>query len=131
MSRNAKQIDDLCKAIWEMSKQAPHDFGGEQREFYLARLQTAMISAANLFPAQFARACGAESEIIEIQSIDRKTGAIAAKAPCTCHPDDNPPVPCPHKYALSDCIDAYNKANRSGGLGPMCPPSVPGPRGVS
>ena len=23
--------------------------------------------------------------------------------PCTCHPDDNPPVPCPQKYALSEC----------------------------
>lgn len=23
--------------------------------------------------------------------------------PCTCHPDDNPPVPCAKKYALSDC----------------------------
>lgn len=22
---------------------------------------------------------------------------------CTCHPDDNPPVPCPKKYALSEC----------------------------
>ena len=23
--------------------------------------------------------------------------------PCTCHPDDNPPVPCTQKYALSEC----------------------------
>lgn len=23
--------------------------------------------------------------------------------PCTCHPDDKPPVPCAKKYALSDC----------------------------
>jgi hypothetical protein len=23
--------------------------------------------------------------------------------PCTCHPDDNPPVPCPQKYALTEC----------------------------
>ncbi len=23
--------------------------------------------------------------------------------PCTCHPDDNPPLPCPRKYALQDC----------------------------
>ena len=22
---------------------------------------------------------------------------------CTCHPDDNPPRPCPQKYALTDC----------------------------
>ena len=23
--------------------------------------------------------------------------------PCTCHPDDNPPVPCAEKYAFSEC----------------------------
>jgi hypothetical protein len=26
--------------------------------------------------------------------------------PCTCHPDDNPPVPCPKKYALGECRKA-------------------------
>lgn len=26
--------------------------------------------------------------------------------PCTCHPDDNPPVPCPRKYALTECRKA-------------------------
>lgn len=26
--------------------------------------------------------------------------------PCTCHPDDNPPVPCPRKFALSECRKA-------------------------
>lgn len=26
--------------------------------------------------------------------------------PCTCHPDDNPPVPCPQRYALSECRKA-------------------------
>lgn len=25
---------------------------------------------------------------------------------CTCHPDDNPPRPCPRKYALHECRDA-------------------------
>jgi hypothetical protein len=23
--------------------------------------------------------------------------------PCTCHPDDNPPVPCTQQYALNEC----------------------------
>lgn len=31
---------------------------------------------------------------------------MADTRPCTCHPDDNPPVPCPRKYALSDCRQA-------------------------
>jgi hypothetical protein len=25
---------------------------------------------------------------------------------CTCHPDDNPPVPCPKRYAYSECVKA-------------------------
>jgi hypothetical protein len=28
---------------------------------------------------------------------------VADSRPCTCHPDDNPPRPCPRKYALSEC----------------------------
>ena len=34
----------------------------------------------------------------------------AAPAECTCHPDDNPPRPCPQKYALSDCRSAADRA---------------------
>lgn len=26
--------------------------------------------------------------------------------PCTCHPDDNPPRPCPGQFALRDCFAA-------------------------
>jgi hypothetical protein len=25
---------------------------------------------------------------------------------CTCHPDDNPPTPCEHRYAFRDCANA-------------------------
>ena len=32
--------------------------------------------------------------------------AIAVERQCTCHPDDNPPRPCPKKYALSECRKA-------------------------
>ncbi len=34
--------------------------------------------------------------------------------PCTCHPDDNPPVPCPKKYALIEC-------RRAAALAPSAP----------
>ena len=30
-------------------------------------------------------------------------------APCTCHPDDNPPQPCAQRYALGDCRAAALK----------------------
>ncbi len=33
--------------------------------------------------------------------------------PCTCHPDDNPPVPCPGQYALGHCFAAVFHAERS------------------
>ncbi len=32
--------------------------------------------------------------------------AVADKRPCTCHPDDKPPRPCPRKYALEECRQA-------------------------
>jgi hypothetical protein len=28
---------------------------------------------------------------------------------CTCHPDDDPPVPCPKKYAFRECMQAAHK----------------------
>jgi len=28
---------------------------------------------------------------------------VSDPRPCTCHPDDNPPVPCAQQYALSEC----------------------------
>lgn len=31
--------------------------------------------------------------------------------PCTCHPDDKPPVPCAQKYALAECrVEALAEA---------------------
>lgn len=33
--------------------------------------------------------------------------------PCTCHPDDNPPKPCPKNYALTDCRAADHIATVS------------------
>lgn len=30
--------------------------------------------------------------------------------PCTCHPDDSPPVPCERKYAFSECSQASGGA---------------------
>lgn len=29
--------------------------------------------------------------------------AIAARGACTCHPDDDPPRPCPRKFGLAEC----------------------------
>lgn len=38
--------------------------------------------------------------------IDATSAPSEIARPCTCHPDDNPPVPCPKKYALTECREA-------------------------
>lgn len=52
--------------------------------------------------------------LIDIRAHGRITGDTAIRLirvlgnshPCTCHPDDNPPVPRPKKYALGECRKA-------------------------
>ena len=38
---------------------------------------------------------------------------VIDRRPCTCHPDDNPPVPCEKRYALNECNVASNRRGRS------------------
>lgn len=41
-----------------------------------------------------------------VHAVDDMTERLKTESeprPCTCHPDDNPPVPCAQKYALSEC----------------------------
>ena len=33
--------------------------------------------------------------------------------PCTFHPDDNPPVPCARKYAITECRSEYERTNQT------------------
>ncbi len=35
--------------------------------------------------------------------VDDGNAKLSTSGACTCHPDDNPPVPCPRKYALTEC----------------------------
>lgn len=37
---------------------------------------------------------------------DQRAEAKKDTRTCSCHPDDNPPVPCPRKFALTDCRQA-------------------------
>ena len=53
---------------------------------------------------------GLDYEVIEYKDLldDALKSRVAARAvedqrPCTCHPDDNPPVPCQRKFALAEC----------------------------
>lgn len=57
--------------------------------------------------------CAEFAERIERFVDDNRTSAV--DRPCTCHPDDNPPRPCPRKYALEECRAATAPDRR-------CPP---------
>jgi len=39
--------------------------------------------------------------------------SVADVKPCTCHPDDNPPIPCAKQYALSECRSVADAAGAS------------------
>ncbi len=42
----------------------------------------------------------------EARAAPPEADAMERDRPCTCHPDDNPPRPCPRKYAYSECVKA-------------------------
>ena len=44
-----------------------------------------------------------ESVRLVIREAEALLSHVEEPRPCTCHPDDNPPVPCPQKFALSEC----------------------------
>lgn len=56
-----------------------------------------------------------ECGLIESVSVSRVGGIVGAcgntpqskERPCTCHPDDLPPRPCPRKYAIDECRLAH------------------------
>jgi hypothetical protein len=48
-------------------------------------------------------------EAIDVYMADAAPDS-AAPRPCTCHPDDNPPRPCPQKFALTECRAAAAEA---------------------
>jgi hypothetical protein len=84
MYSKQEHIERVCKAAWEMARQAPHDFGGEQRDFYLPRLNQLIISLAILFPSQVADAVTDEddattqpAEVTRMRNIIRERAVTA------------------------------------------------------
>lgn len=82
----AKRVE-LERALRELRKQCDHEYRLAKRRT-VGFLKTREREHVNGFIA----ACEAAD------ALDLRT--------CTCHPDDNPPVPCPRKYALNECIAA-------------------------
>jgi hypothetical protein len=63
---------------------------------------------------------------ITIDGIDYVRAEGMSNLPCTCHPEDNPPVPCPHKYALDECRRAAEAAGEVAEVKrPPFPPLAP------
>lgn len=57
-------------------------------------------------------ACDSGAVVDAVVDAARAAPSAGSARPCTCHPDDNPPVPCPRRYALSECRLAAAEAAR-------------------
>lgn len=57
-------------------------------------------------PANAVWLIGAAFEVRRRASLHPATDAAATPRDCTCHPDDNPPRPCPQRFAYSECVAA-------------------------
>lgn len=44
-------------------------------------------------------------DLVQATASDAKPSSFDQRS-CTCHPDDNPPSPCPRKFSLTECRSA-------------------------
>lgn len=61
---------------------------------------------------------GSGGDIIAYRVIYQPADQSEEAPACTCHPDDNPPVPCPQKYATRDCWAAAGRPDPYGEVYP-------------
>jgi len=59
MSDYVGKLETMLQALFESALQAPHDFGGDQREWHCPRLAKAMTLAMTLFPSNAGHALAA------------------------------------------------------------------------
>jgi hypothetical protein len=65
------------------------------REAFLIKDAIIGLLADDAWDAEWGRLINARATLAAQQTADSRT--------CTCHPADNPPQPCPRKFALSEC----------------------------
>jgi len=111
----AKGDDAYCAYIEQMRK--PECLGWEAKvksgQFGVAEL-TAHTKAAELFGIH-------KGYHLASQMLERLQQETEVR-PCTCHPDDDPPRPCPQKFALSECRAAAGVCRKHGKHSPgVCP----------
>lgn len=59
-----------------------------------------------------------DAENKALMNLLRRAQPAQADRPCTCHPDDKPPVPCAQKYSLNECRAAQAvRAKMGAGVG--------------
>lgn len=63
--------------------------------------------AAAALETEAKRALPAYKELNRIRTEEVETQS----RPCTCHPDDRPPV-CMHRYAANECIETYRSKTK-------------------
>jgi hypothetical protein len=107
------EVRKVCKQAAE-ELQSPGPSNGEE-ESYANGYYIAIETAAQHVEAQHCVWDHTEVPIAHvIQTLANNIRALLEapkphkpqERPCTCHPDDNPPVPCPKKYALTECREA-------------------------
>lgn len=81
VAEKKKAAKELVHAVVQMIQQAPHDFCGEQREFYLPRMRDAFTAVAQLFPEEL---IGAMGEVMqpddEAEQLRRAHGDMDSRA---------------------------------------------------
>lgn len=63
------------------------------------------IGGRELAPNEIAPDMSNVGLVLQMETVRIEPGYVR---PCTCHPDDAPPVPCQRKYALTDCHRAFH-----------------------
>lgn len=103
LAQQERMLQQFIEAAAKAMTPPEHDPAAEREAW---RKHAAMFALNGLLanPAKVGRWDQYAAQAVEIA--DALLDALAAKGcrrPCTCHPEDCPPVPCPHEYALSEC----------------------------
>ncbi len=86
--------------------------GDTLQAMMLAMLKAANNSEGYAAVQQYGIGPGGDAEMRAVFRVvqDALAAQGADTRPCTCHPDDNPPRPCPRKFALGECRAASEAA---------------------
>jgi len=104
---SADQIENGCRGMYGPTWDGPPEkMPGEKMKEVWRTYSKNCLNAALATPIPDTSA--GEREVVQQsiatkQSTDATAASVLSGRPCTCHPDDSPPSPCPQKYALSHC----------------------------